>query len=100
MGKSITGYEKAGDVYVAYNEGRPSTPLFGHGPDFGYFYYGAIWYGDEIWDNAKPKEDLNGDGEKDELDQLIWDEKENGGRGFIAWQKYQHPQFGEVEIGD
>lgn len=99
VGKSITGYEKAGDVYVAYNDGRPSTPLFGHGPDFGYFYYGAIWYGDEIWDNAKPKEDLNGDGEKDELDQLIWDEKENGGRGFIAWQKYQHPQFGEVEIG-
>ncbi|KAI9549565.1 putative carboxypeptidase A2-like [Daphnia sinensis] len=24
------------------------TPLFGHGPDFGYFYYGSIWYGDEL----------------------------------------------------
>ena len=46
VGKSITGYEKAGDVYVAYNDGRPSTPLFGHGPDFGYFYYGTIRYSD------------------------------------------------------
>jgi len=96
LGKGITGYERAGDVYTDYGSG---TPLFGHGPDFGYFYYGAIWYGDELWDNARPREDLNGDGEKDELDQLIWDEKENGGLGFIPWQAYDHPTLGKVEIG-
>lgn len=99
VGKSITGYEKAGDVYVAYNGDRTPTPLFGHGPDFGYFYYGAIWYGDEIWDNGKPKEDYNNDGEKDELDQLIWDERENQGRGFTNWTAFQHPTLGAVEIG-
>ena len=99
VGKSITGYEKAGDVYVAYNGDRTPTPLFGHGPDFGYFYYGAIWYGDEIWDNGKPKEDYNNDGEKDELDQLIWDERENQGRGFTNWIAFQHPTLGAVEIG-
>jgi hypothetical protein len=98
LGNSITGYDKAGDVYYDYSNGA-GTPLFGHGPDFGYFYYGAIWYGDELWDNARPKEDLNGDGEKDELDQLIWDEKENDGLGFIPWQEYDHPTFGKVEIG-
>ncbi|MDR0757598.1 MAG: hypothetical protein LBF85_07125 [Tannerella sp.] len=98
LGNSITGYGKAGDVYYDYSNGA-GMPLFGHGPDFGYFYYGAIWYGDELWDNARPKEDLNGDGEKDELDQLVWDEKENGGMGFIPWQEYDHPAFGKVEIG-
>lgn len=98
LGKSITGYDKAGDVYYDYSEGA-GTPLFGHGPDFGYFYYGAIWYGDELWDNARPKEDLNGDGQKDELDQLIWDEKENDGAGFIPWTPYDHPTLGKVEIG-
>jgi hypothetical protein len=98
VGKSITGYERAGDVYNDYSNGA-LTPLFGHGPDFGYFYYGAIWYGDELWDNARPKEDLNGDGEKDEADQLIWDGKENQGLGFIPWKEFDHPKIGKVEIG-
>ena len=99
MGKNITGYEKAGDVYITYNGESGPNPLFGHGPDFGYFYYGAIWYGDEIWDNARPKEDYNQDGELDELDQLIWDERENQGRGFVNWTAFNHPTLGEVEIG-
>ena len=99
VGKNITGYEKAGDVYITYNGESGPNPLFGHGPDFGYFYYGAIWYGDEIWDNARPKEDYNQDGELDELDQLIWDERENQGRGFVNWTAFNHPTLGEVEIG-
>jgi hypothetical protein len=98
IGKSITGYERAGDVYDDYSNGNP-TPLFGHGPDFGYFYYGAIWYGDELWNNGRSKEDLNGDGVKDELDQLLWDEKENDGLGFTLWQPFNHPTLGKVEIG-
>ncbi len=96
LGKSITGYERAGDVYGDYGNG---TPLFGHGPDFGYFYYGAIWYGDEIWDGGRNRGDLNGDGETDELDQLLWDERENGGAGFTEWVPFTHPTLGEVEIG-
>jgi hypothetical protein len=98
IGKSITGYERAGDVYADYSNGNPS-PLFGHGPDFGYFYYGAIWYGDELWNNGRVKEDLNGDGVKDELDQYIWDENENDGLGFTAWTAFKHPTLGDVEIG-
>ena len=98
IGKSITGYERAGDVYNDYSNGNPS-PLFGHGPDFGYFYYGSIWYGDELWNNGRTKEDFNGDGLKDELDQYIWDERENDGAGFIPWTSFRHPTLGEVEIG-
>jgi hypothetical protein len=95
LGKKITGYSKAGDVYDDYGNGNP---LFGHGPDFGYWYYGAIWYGDEIWNGGRYK-DFNGDSITDQLDMLIWDDKENGGEGFIEWKPAKHPVYGDIEIG-
>jgi hypothetical protein len=30
---------------------------------------------------------------------LAWAEKEWDGKGFVNWQKYNHPELGEVEIG-
>ncbi len=95
IGKSITGYERAGDVYQDYGGGNP---IFGHGPDFGYWYYGAIWYGDELWNGAKFK-DYDEDGDIDDLDLLRWDDEENQGDGFIEWKKSTHPVYGEVETG-
>jgi hypothetical protein len=108
IGLSITNYPWAGDVFETYatrypvnpTTGDPNlpTPLFGHGPDFGYFYYGSIWYGDELW-NGGAHADLNGDGLLDDIDALLWDERENGGRGFREWEPFQHPTLGAVEIG-
>ena len=95
IGKKITGYNKAGDVFDDYGNGNP---LFGHGPDFGYWYYGAIWYGDEIWNGAKFK-DYNNDGDTNQLDILQWDDEENGGAGFIEWKPARHPVYGDIEIG-
>ncbi|MCR4883169.1 MAG: hypothetical protein K6A68_06345 [Clostridiales bacterium] len=31
--------------------------------------------------------------------QLKWDEEKNGGKGFIPWTPFRHPQLGDVEIG-
>jgi hypothetical protein len=105
LGMAITGYPWAGDVYHDYSTRRDEdagptdgNPLFGHGPDFGYWYYGAIWYGDELWDGGDFG-DRNGDGEEDDLDALLWDDEENEGRSFTEWATYQHPTLGEVEIG-
>jgi hypothetical protein len=95
IGRKITGYEKAGDVYNDYGDGNP---LFGHGPDFGYWYYGSIWYGDEIWNGGRYK-DYNKDGETDQLDIIKWDDEENDGAGFIEWRPAKHPVYGEIEIG-
>jgi len=95
VGKEITGYERAGDVYNDYGGGNP---LFGHGPDFGYWYFGAIWYGDELWNGAAYK-DYDGDGDKDQFDILRWDDEENNGDGFIEWKEAYHPVYGNVEIG-
>jgi hypothetical protein len=108
LGLSFTAYPWAGDVYETYATrykvddltGDPlkPTPLFGHGPDFGYFYYGSIWYGDELWNNGAMK-DYNNDGIYDDYDGLVWDEAENGGKGFKSWTPFTHPTLGEVEIG-
>lgn len=108
LGLSYTAYPWAGDVYETYSTrykvnsmtGDPlkPSPLFGHGPDFGYFYYGSIWYGDELWNNGAMK-DYNGDGIYNDYDALMWDEEENEGKGFKSWTAFDHPQLGEVEIG-
>jgi murein tripeptide amidase MpaA len=108
LGLEITEYPWAGDVYETYMTryptnrvtGDPSkpSPLFGHGPDFGYFYFGSIWYGDELWNNGAMK-DYNEDGIYDDYDALRWDDEENESRGFKAWTKFDHPDLGEVEIG-
>lgn len=95
MGRKITGYVKAGDVYNDYGDGEP---IFGHGPDFGYWYYGAIWYGDEIWNSARFK-DYNADGDTNQIDMLRWDDEENNGEGFIEWKPSKHPVYGDIETG-
>jgi len=118
-GKKITGYPNAGDVYWDYaNVGRgdgemramaaqmgfeiprepQGSPLFGHSPDFGYFQYGAIWYGDELWNGGRMK-DYDGDGRITELENLRWLDENVPGKYFKPWAKFQHPQLGEVEIG-
>ncbi len=108
VGTSLTNYPWAGDVYDVYrtrvpispftgDSTRPS-PLFGHSPDFGYWYYGAIWYGDELWNSGRMR-DYNDDGLLDDVDGLTWDDESNGGRGFREWQPFQHPTLGDVELG-
>ncbi len=95
LGKKMTGYEKAGDVYDDYGNG---SPLFGHGPDFGYWYYGAIWYGDELWNSGRNK-DYDGDKTIDQVDNIRWDDEENDGQGFFEWKPAKHPVYGDIEIG-
>jgi len=118
-GKKITGYASAGDTYWDYaNQGRgdrdmramaaemgfeiPSEPegrpLFGHSPDFGYLYYGAVWYGDELWNGGRLK-DYDGDGRVTDLESLRFIDEELGGRYFKPWTRIVHPALGEVEVG-
>ena len=110
-GLEITGYPWAGDTYFVYaNRGRggappqpdaQGSPLFGHGPDFGYLYYGAIWYGNEIWNGGRLREaDANKDGTTDDVELLQWlDENRPGKNDFQPWTKTTHPTLGEVEVG-
>jgi hypothetical protein len=108
VGLSLTRYPWAGDVYRTYNTRIPVNPftgdstrpepLFGHSPDFGYFYVGAIWYGDELWNGGRER-DYDGDGIVEPAEVMRYCHEEFAGRCFKPWTKYQHPVLGEVEIG-
>ncbi len=104
VGNALTGYGLAGDVYWTYGtRGQPKgqerpQPLFGHGPDFGYFQMGQVWYGDEIWNGGREK-DYNNDGRIDQYEVLRYNDERFGGRGYQAWTKVTHPDLGEVEVG-
>lgn len=104
VGLSITNYPWAGDVYRTYatrfappGQGQPEA-LFGHGPDFGYFQMGQIWYGDELWNGGRER-DYNGDGRWDQYEVLRYNDEHFGGRGYQMWTKVMHPDLGEVEVG-
>lgn len=104
VGLSHTKYPWAGDVYRTYatrfaeeGEGQPQ-PLFGHGPDFGYFQMGQIWYGDELWNGGRER-DYDGDGRWDQYEVLRYCDEESGGTCFQPWTKAHHPVHGDVEVG-
>lgn len=46
-----------------------------------------------------PKQEREGELSEKDKALLAWSEKEWEGNGFVKWQKVQHPEFGEVEIG-
>jgi len=108
VGLSFTNYPWAGDVYRTYatrtpvnpftgDSARPS-PLFGHSPDYGYFQYGAIWYGDELWNGGRER-DYDDNGVFEQWEVSRWCHENYDGECFQPWTKYQHPELGEVEIG-
>lgn len=111
VGQRLTGYTRAGNVYMDYAvqpprqaEGstpgnRTPTPLFGHGPDFGYFQFGAVWYGDEYWISGGRVQDYNGDGFYGDWEGQRWCTERGIPDCFLPWEKYDHPTLGEVEIG-
>ncbi len=37
--------------------------------------------------------------EEQEMKLMAWNEKELGGRAFVEWHEFDHPQLGKVEIG-
>ncbi|MGV8105758.1 MAG: M14 family metallopeptidase [Mesotoga sp.] len=110
-GKAQSGYIYAGDVFWTYSNRsrlasggtlREGSSLFGHGPDYGYGQFGAIWYGDELWGNRYDYIfDYNKDGVVDTWDWLwIQDNIKGMERAyFLDWTPGEHPEYGTVECG-
>lgn len=102
VGLSITKYPWAGNVYRTYaTRGNPNgqpQSLFGHGPDFGYFQLGAVWYGDEIWNGGR-EVDYDKNGNIDQYEVLRFCDEEFGGTCYKPWTKFIHPLLGEAESG-
>jgi hypothetical protein len=96
IGTEITGYP----LLSLYHEFTPdkSSPRHGVFIDWAYDHFGAFAWITEIW-KAPGEMGKSAFGQFDEDVAMEWNDKELGGEGFINWHKYDHPEFGEIEIG-
>jgi murein tripeptide amidase MpaA len=104
-GTEITGYP----AISVYHEFRyhPSKVITGGYDSWLYDYMGLFAWTVEIWSPQRQA----GIGEykyidwyrehplEDDLTMLRWSDEVLGGRGYIAWYPYEHPQLGRVELG-
>lgn len=77
--------------------------------DWCYEQLGLFAYTPELWDmvgRAAPEKkgnpmQITSPKERRELERrlLQWNDRELSGQGFVQWHEFQHPQFGQVEIG-
>ena len=75
----------------------PGTyPAYGGSLDTLYPVFGILAYAMELYAMAP---DLNEDGEINDVDRLMQNDRTLGGVAFAPWTKFQHPTLGEVEIG-
>jgi murein tripeptide amidase MpaA len=83
-------------IRVAYNP--PRGLRFGVMIDWGLDQFGVISYTPEVG-SYQAFCDYDKDGTATEVERLRWNDTEMGGKVFVDWQPYDHPQLGEVEIG-
>ncbi len=96
LGSEITGYP----VLSVYNDFTTdkTNPRRGVFLDWAYDFYGAFALTTEIWKAPGETGKSTFDGTDENL-AMQWNDRELGGKGFVNWTKFNHPQFGEVEIG-
>lgn len=97
---TVSGYEEF--LY------EPDRPLRGDLSEYAYHQRGALAYVIELWDLFKrlgmerpPKfvQYYARVSRADVVKLAWWDRDENGGRSFLPWRPFQHPQLGAVEVG-
>ncbi len=96
IGTEITGYPLL-SVYNDFTTDK-ANPRHGVFVDWAYDYFGASALTTEIWKAPGETGKSAFDGQDEDL-AMEWNDKELGGAGFINWTKYDHPEFGEIEIG-
>ncbi len=88
-------YSRATAANVREREPRgeiPATLI-----DWGFINQGMLAWTPEIW--ARGAFDYDGDGSVSPLETMRWNEEEWGGRLFVPWNPFDHPQLGRIEIG-
>ncbi len=105
QGKQITGY----NCVSVYHDFRyhPKEVIYGSMDDYGYDHFGWFGFTIELWDAPTEagieKKDyvkwFRYSPPEESLKLLKWNDEKLGGKGFIDWQPFHHPQLGEVEIG-
>jgi zinc carboxypeptidase len=105
-GEKIGGYPMVSGFEEFIYE--PEKPIYGDITDFIYHTRGAIAYACELWDlfarlgieRKKPFVDHYSRLTRENLLALAkFDRESNKGRIFRPWQRFKHPQLGDVELG-
>ena len=104
-GTEITGYEC---VSIYHNFSYPNGDKISGGMlDYCYDRFGWFGFSIELWDAPTAAgvkkgnyiEWLRKHPIADDLKMMEWNDEKLGGKGFIDWQPFEHPQLGTVEIG-
>lgn len=98
------GYELPRGWRVSYDEIRDRRYSYGMASDWMYKQYGAYSITTELWNPAKDIKDFpSTEGEGSRLAQekalVKIQEEKFGGKLFLNWKKFNHPDLGEGEIG-
>ncbi|MBP1466365.1 carboxypeptidase [Candidatus Chloroploca sp. M-50] len=104
-GKALTGYPHL-SVYHGFRY-HPRKVMTGAFDDWAYDQLGIFAFTVELWDmigEAGIKERnfiewFRSHPEEDDLKLLQWNDEQLGGRGFVPWRPFDHPQLGKVELG-
>ncbi len=96
VGTEITGYPLISSFHSFTPD--PTRPRLGTYKDWGYVHRGLIAWTIELW-KAPGEEGLSAFEGLDEMKMLAFIDEKLGGRDFVPWKRYDHPVYGEVEIG-
>lgn len=111
MDRQDAGYfETFGQKYTAIINDQPVRTVLGRGAPpregaiwgvmigWAYDHYGVYSYVPEMGSLA-PFCDYDEDKRASQEEMLRWNDEELGGKIFMDWKSYDHPQLGKVEIG-
>lgn len=90
-------YETTTKQKVVPSYSNPRVHRHGTLISWAYWDYGVVGFVPEFW-GAFPA-DENKDGRTSEEELAKWNDSALGGKYFVNWQAYSHPQLGQVEIG-
>lgn len=104
-GTELTGYPCVSVFHgFAYD---PKKPMHGAMDDYAFDHFG--WYGftTELWSplaaaGIETQEWIQWykyHPVEDDLKLLAWNDEKMGGKAFLPWREFEHPQLGKVEIG-
>lgn len=104
MATETTGYPTI-SVFEEFTT-DPDEPRTGSLMQWSYDEMGIITFSTELWNPelaagiADPaKYQIRARSTEDELKLLAYNDTHLGGKGFVEWQPFDHPQLGKVEIG-
>ncbi len=98
------GYEFPRGWRVSYNEERDRRYSYGMATDWMYLQYGIYALTAELWNPQKDIKDfpeIKGENARNEVQRALlkYQDEKYGGKLFIPWKKFSHPELGEGEIG-